>query len=93
VSPQIRNRKKEESIAKVKTRKSAVRPPKAKKVTWQDVCLTCVKYDHPDHPPDCEHCRKHGITEDILCTLNRMDQEDDPHDFQCGAYQPKQLLQ
>ena len=80
-------------MRKVKTRKPAARSPKVNKVKWQDVCPTCVKYDHPDHSPDCEHCRKYGITEDILCTLNRMDQEDDPHDFQCDAYQPKQSLQ
>jgi len=60
-----------------------------KKIRWQDICPNCVKYDHPDHSPDCDLCRKSGITENILCTLNRMDQEDDPGDFQCDAYQPK----
>ena len=92
MSPPIRNLKREESMRKVKTRKPAARSQKVKKVSWQDICPTCIKYDHPDQSPDCDLCRKSGITEDILCTLNRMDQEDDPHDFQCGAYQPRQTL-
>lgn len=63
---------------------------KKKKIGWQDVCPTCVKYDHHDHTPDCEHCRDFGVTERIICDLTRDDQEDDPGDFQCDAYQPKQ---
>jgi hypothetical protein len=38
------------------------------------LCVSCVKDDDPG--------------EEILCTLNRLDQQDDP-DFQCYAYQPK----
>ena len=64
-----------------------------KKIGWRDVCPTCTKYDHPDHQPDCEHCREAGVTEDVLCQLTRMDQEEDPTDFQCDAYAPKQSLQ
>jgi len=66
-----------------------VQSRKYKKVTWQDICPTCVKYDHPAHSQNCDLCRQFGVTEDILCTLNRMDQEGDPGDFQCDAYQPK----
>ena len=93
MSQQNRNLKKKESAVKAKTRRAVRRAPKVKKVNWQDVCPTCVKYDRADHSPDCDLCRKFEVTEDILCTLNRMDQEDEPHDFQCGAYKPKQPLQ
>lgn len=64
-----------------------------KKISWQDTCPSCVKYDHHDHTPNCKHCRKHGVTERTLCDLNRADQENDPEDFQCDAYQPKQPIQ
>lgn len=64
-----------------------------KKLRWQDVCPTCLKYDHPDHPPECECCKGDGITEGILCELTRMDQESDPDDFKCDAYQRKLPLQ
>ncbi len=64
-----------------------------KKIGWRVICPTCIKYDYPDYPPDCDHCRQYGVTENILCTLNRMDQEEDPADFQCDAYKPKQALQ
>ncbi len=63
------------------------------KIGWQFICPTCVKYEHHDHSPDCEICRQHGVTENILCALTRMDQEDDLGDFRCGAYEPKQPLQ
>jgi hypothetical protein len=73
----------------MKTRRSSIR----RKIGWQVICPTCIKYDYPDHLPDCDPCRELGITENILCTLNRMDQEDAPNDFQCEAYQPKLPLQ
>ena len=60
-----------------------------KRVTWQDVCPTCLKYDHPEHPSECECCKENGITESILCELTRMDQENDPDDFKCDAYQQR----
>ena len=63
-----------------------------KRIGWQEICPSCVKYDFPDHPPDCKDCRENGVTEGILCELTWMDQEDDPNDFQCGAYQPKHPL-
>ena len=74
----------------------AKRPKNAKgpnKINWQEICPTCLSYDHPDQFPECEHCGKNGITEGILCELTRMDQEDDLNDFQCGAYQPKYPVQ
>ena len=69
------------------------KPRNHKRIGWQEICPTCVKHDYPDHPPDCEHCKKNGITEGVLCALNRMDQEDDPEDFNCDACQPKQSVQ
>ena len=60
-----------------------------KKIRWQDICPTCVKYDHPDHLPDCDPCQEFGVTENILYTLNRMDQEQAAGDLECDAYQPK----
>ncbi len=63
------------------------------RIGWQLICPTCVKYEHPDHSPDCDLCRQYGVTENILCTLTRMDQEDDPDDFRCDGYEPKQPLQ
>ena len=73
-----------------KNRKNAKTP---KRIRWEEFCPTCLKYDHPDQSPECEHCRENGITEGILCELTRMDQEDDPNDFQCGAYEPKYPMQ
>ncbi|MFH0799510.1 MAG: plasmid pRiA4b ORF-3 family protein [Pseudomonadota bacterium] len=67
--------------------------PGIKKAGWKDVCPTCVKYEYSDHAPDCPHCRKLGVTEDLLCMLTRDDQENDPGSFQCGSYQPKQPAQ
>ena len=67
--------------------------PGMKTAGWKDVCPSCVKFDYPDHPTGCPHCLKLGITEDILCALTREDQEDDPNDFQCGSYKPKQPVQ
>ena len=64
-----------------------------KKIGWQVICPTCVKYDHSDDSPDCELCRKFGVTENILCTLTRKDQENDRRDFECDAYQPRQQCQ
>jgi hypothetical protein len=63
------------------------------KIGWQFICPTCVKYEYPDHLPDCDFCRLHGVTENILCKLTRMDQEECPDDFRCDAYEPKQPLQ
>lgn len=63
------------------------------KIGWQIICPTCVKYEHPNHPPDCDLCRQHGVTENILCSLTRMDQENDFGDFRCDAYEPKHPLQ
>lgn len=61
------------------------------KLRWQDLCPTCAKYTNPDHPSDCECCRAFGFSESVLCELNRADQEDDPGDFQCGAYVPARV--
>jgi len=62
------------------------------KIGWQIICPTCMKYEHPNHSPDCDLCRRHRVTENFLCDLTRMDQEEDPDDFRCDAYEPKQLL-
>jgi hypothetical protein len=64
-----------------------------RRIRWQDICPTCLKYDHPNDSPDCECCKKSGITEGILCELTRMDQENDPDGFRCEAYQRKLPLQ
>ena len=72
--------------------KNTENPRKSKRIRWQEICPTCLKYDYPNHPPECKYCKENGITEGILCDLTRMDQEDDPNDFQCGAYQPKNSL-
>lgn len=64
-----------------------------KRITWKEICPNCIKYDYPDHSPDCEHCLENGITESVLCNLNRMDQEEDDADFQCDAFTPKQGAQ
>ena len=61
-----------------------------KKIGWQVICPTCLKFDQPKQTPDCDLCRKYGVTENILCTLTRKDQEKDPGDFQCDAYHSKQ---
>jgi len=39
------------------------------------LCLSCAKDDDP--------------SEEILCTLNRLDQQDEA-EFRCDAYEPKQ---
>lgn len=41
-------------------------------------------------PSLCITCKSDGLpgTEDILCTLNRMDQLGE-EEFKCGAYEPK----
>ena len=64
-----------------------------KVITWKDVCPNCIKYDYPDHAPKCEHCLENGVTESVLCDLNRMDQEGEGADFQCDAFIPKQGVQ
>jgi hypothetical protein len=38
------------------------------------LCVSCVKDDDPN--------------EEMLCTLNRLDQQDEP-EFKCFAYEPK----
>ncbi len=82
------------NILREYTMTKARRPSRIhRKVGWKDICPTCVKYDYPDHSPDCPHCHELGITESILCSLNRMDQEDSPSDFQREAYQSKYSLQ
>ena len=45
-------------------------------------------------PDLCISCRKDGLggKEDILCNLNRMDQQGET-EFQCGAYEPKELTE
>ncbi|MCD4693412.1 MAG: hypothetical protein K8R79_10895 [Calditrichales bacterium] len=43
-------------------------------VSKPSLCITCIKDDDP--------------SELILCTLNRIDQRDDP-EFKCYAYEPK----
>lgn len=64
-----------------------------KRIAWKDLCSNCIKYDYPDHAPDCEHCFENGVSESVLCDLNRMDQKDDDADFQCDAFTPKQGAQ
>ncbi|OGP73516.1 MAG: hypothetical protein A2V86_04555 [Deltaproteobacteria bacterium RBG_16_49_23] len=73
--------------------KKAINPKLDRRIRWQEVCSTCLKYDHPDHTPECECCQKSGITEGILCKLTRMDQGNDLDDFKCDAYQRKLPLQ
>jgi hypothetical protein len=43
-------------------------------VSKPSLCVSCAKDEDPN--------------EEVLCTLNRLDQQGDP-DFQCFAYQPK----
>jgi len=52
---------------------------------------TEVNPDLIPKPDLCISCRKDGISgeEDILCTLNRMDQIGEP-EFKCYAYEPKE---
>ena len=52
---------------------------------------TEVNPDLIPKPDLCISCKKDGLNanEDILCTLNRMDQLDEP-EFKCGAYEPKE---
>ncbi|MCK4793555.1 MAG: hypothetical protein KAV87_58035 [Desulfobacteraceae bacterium] len=64
-----------------------------KKIRWQDVCPNCVKYHDVDHQSACDCCQQEGLSEDVLCKLNRMDQQNDDADFQCDAYEPKQGAQ
>ena len=40
------------------------------------LCISCIKDDDP--------------SEEVLCTLTRIDQRDDP-EFKCYAYRPKQI--
>jgi hypothetical protein len=41
-------------------------------------------------PSLCISCKKDGLRdEEILCNLNRMDQQGD-NEFICGAYEPKE---
>ena len=44
-------------------------------------------------PSLCISCRKDGLLgeEEILCNLNRMDQQGED-EFKCGAYEPKDEL-
>lgn len=65
----------------------------SKKITWKDVCPNCIKYDYPDHFPNCEHCLESGVAESVLCDLNKMDHEGEDADFQCDAFTPKQGAQ
>lgn len=46
-------------------------------VAKSSLCASCEKDDDPN--------------EEILCNLNRLDQQDEP-EFKCGAYQPKEPL-
>jgi hypothetical protein len=25
------------------------------RIRWQDICPACLKYDYPNHSPECEH--------------------------------------
>lgn len=45
-------------------------------------------------PPLCLTCSKDDTDpfEEILCTLNRLDQEDSDEGFRCGSYQKKITL-
>lgn len=49
---------------------------------------------NPDLVPKpglCLLCSKENDrSEEMLCTLNRLDQADDEGEFQCGAFEPKQ---
>ena len=51
---------------------------------------TEVNPDLVPKPDLCISSKKEGLNanEDILCTLNRMDQLGEP-EFKCGAYEPK----
>ena len=50
---------------------------------------TEVNPDLIPKPDLCITCRKDGLPkEEILCNLNRMDQQGE-EEFQCGAYEPK----
>jgi hypothetical protein len=51
---------------------------------------TEVNPDLIPKPDLCISCRKDGIggEEDILCILNRMDQQEKP-DFKCYVYEPE----
>ena len=73
--------------------KKVPNPKLDKRIRWQEVCPTCLRYDRPNHPPECECCKENDITEGILCELTRMDQENDTDDFRCDAYQRKVPLQ
>ena len=41
-------------------------------------------------PSLCVTCKKDGAggEEDMLCILNRNDQQGEPGEFECGAYEP-----
>jgi len=73
--------------------KKALNPELERRIRWQEICPTCLKYDHPYRPPECECCKENDIPEGILCELTRMDQENDMDDFKCDAYQQKVPLQ
>jgi hypothetical protein len=53
---------------------------------------TEVNPDLIPKPDLCISCRKDGMggEEDMLCILNRMDQQGEP-EFKCYAYEPKDL--
>lgn len=53
---------------------------------------TEVNPDLIPKPSLCISCKRDGLLgeEEILCTLNRMDQQGE-EEFQCGAYEPKDI--
>ena len=52
---------------------------------------TEVNPDLIPKPDLCISCRKDGLSnEEILCSLNRMDQQGE-EEFKCYAYEPKNL--
>ncbi|MHC4290938.1 MAG: hypothetical protein ACYSTR_01820 [Planctomycetota bacterium] len=51
---------------------------------------TEVNPDLIPKPPLCISCKKDGLSnEEILCSLNRMDQRGED-EFKCYAYEPKE---
>jgi len=83
-------RKKNESDEEDRT--ASPKDPKARLLTWQDICLSCRKYYEHDRPPDNDPLAKSsGLTEGDLCRMNRDDQADSREDFECGAYVPKEI--
>ena len=58
-------------------------------LTWRDICPQCRKYHESGKPPDNHPLTlKSGLTEGVLCDLNRADQEDSGKDFRCDAFEP-----